>query len=280
MAPAPRDDDLAAAIQDMLAALDLGSPDTAKTIGQKILRRRQDRTLDRLSEEDDAPAEGAHSSPEPTKTELRKREQDRQQLVKAARPEILLAPVNLVAVFLKDQPIWRSWSWADTEAVNGRMFAFAQQVSQDRLPEDSRLALPLTAAGFYLYRALHSGTWENPLDLVANVYYEIGEGIVQVNKSVIEAARLKHIGDAPEEFVTTFAGIANTADLLLMHAAGLGPDKWKLILRCALGAGCRRGEPYYVARPGKPGKLDHHGECRTAKVRGKQSTSLGRERSL
>lgn len=96
---------------------------TARDISDRFLRRQQDPVLDRL-----------------------------------ASPEVILAPLNVVVVYVRDSPMWESWSDSATAAVNARMLPFVQQLNPgDPVPDDPRLALSLTVAGLYLFRALHVG---------------------------------------------------------------------------------------------------------------------------
>lgn len=118
--PTCDDNHLYGAVLDMRSALEFESPTKAIEIGKKALRPRQDRTLDAIaSKHDDLPTRGGGVGAGLTEERIRKRERDRSQPFKLTRPEALLAPANVIAVFLRDQPMWGSWR-ADARRVAGR----------------------------------------------------------------------------------------------------------------------------------------------------------------
>ncbi len=269
--PTRDDNNLYGAVLDMLAALELESPAKAIEIGKKALRPRQDRTLDAIAtKHDDLPARGG-GRPALTEERVRKRERERRQLFELTYPKGMLAPANVVAVFLRDQPMWGSWSWSATQAVNTLMLSVASQITGIEPPTDPRLALPFTVAGLALYRAFHFGPARRRLDfdkipaLWLEVYREVAQGIVILDACLLEAARLKVAGDVPESFLDSFCESVDDAETLLLHAIRLGPRLWNLILECPLGVACQERTPYYVVA--RPSKADWHLRCRVAKTR-------------
>lgn len=239
------------------------------------IRARAERALKKHSEPGYSAAvsqlplsEPSGNAPRPLPT--RKRELDRARLFALCTPEVILAPVNIVAVYLHEQPMWNSWDWPETAAVNARMWPFVQRLDiNDPLPDDPRLALPLTVAGFMLYRALHVDPEGMPRDhpnVVMDVYAEIAQGIAILDKRLIRAAQQQIDGDVSQAFLGDLAHTTNVAETLLLHAVRLGPEMWSLILRCGLGTDCRLGKPYFVSRPGE---RSPHGRCRTALARRK-----------
>jgi len=193
---------------------------------------------------------------------------------------MILAPANVVEVYLAGAPMWESWDWAATQAVNAQMLPFVQQLDpNDPLPADPRLVLPLTVAGFMLYRALHvdtGGAPRNSVAVVMAVYEEIARGIVILDRCFSDAATRKIRGEVSEDFLTDFAETVDAAQTLLLHAIRLGPETWDLILRCGLGTGCRLRKPYYVSRPGE---RSPHARCRTALSRTKAPSVTSKHRT-
>ena len=97
-----------------------------------------------------------------------------------------MEPANIVTVYLGTHPIWPSWSWADTRDVNLPMRDFLQRLDPDVLlpAAEPGVAVPMTAAGFFLYRALDQDPGP---DLTENVYREIGDGVVMVDRLLLDA---------------------------------------------------------------------------------------------
>jgi hypothetical protein len=139
-------DDLASkAITFMLAALRAGSVEDAISIGEKaeqLLRAsstRQSKVLDHWADTDETRESATATGSKRRETQRRKPEQDREQLFKIARPETLLSPANVVAVFLHNNPMWESWDWSATTQINVEMLPVAHQVHQgDPLPTFDR----------------------------------------------------------------------------------------------------------------------------------------------
>ena len=186
----------------MLAAIRDHRPDVAFELGEKFLRSletlrhtRQNDVLDQIVHTETPKAKSEASAEE---GRARRREQDRARLFDTARPETILGPANVVAVYRA-------------------------------LGVDGSLGL-------------------DDVETVAQIYYELADGIAAVPRLLEYAAGTKAAGQAPDDFVDHFAGVSNTATLLLMHAVRLGPDMWKLILQCPLKGACRKGAPFYVNR--------------------------------
>jgi hypothetical protein len=223
----------------------------AARLARKTVRDRHDRELDYQAEHDDATAEEAGhrvTAPAPSK-----RERFRAELSTLASPARLLAPVNVLEVYLADHPMWGSWGWDDTHAVNMLMLPFVQGLDAgDPLPDDPRLALPFTVAACALSQALHLSPELSRVELTADVYHLVADGIVTLDRL-----------SAPEGLTEDFAHVVDAARLLLLQAVRFGLETWGhgLILRCALEARCKLGEPFYVnAKRATAG----HGKCRVA----------------
>jgi len=277
----PEAEDLYKVIERMCVALRLRRPAVSEALRiaadarrdrPKRALERQDRALDRWADRDKPPP--APRTPERLRRP-RQKEQARRRLFALARPATILAPANIVAVYLHAHAMWKSWGWAETAAVNAKMLPFVQRLdARDPLPDDPRLALPLTVAGFMLYRALETppaGKDRTSPAVMMDVYREIAEGIIILTGCLEDAARRQIRGDVLEDFLGHFAHTVAVAETLLLHAVRLGPEMWALILKCPLSSGCRLGAPYYVTPPdtGKP-----HSRCRTAKSRAKAPVTL------
>jgi hypothetical protein len=267
---------------EALGYLEKDSGDPAMVSRIRAVRARGERALKEYS----APGYSAAVAPPPAalarvgethaapaRERQRTREKARQRLFALCTPRMILQPANIVEVFLHRHPMWKSWDWSETEPVNTRMWPFVQGLDvDDPLPDDPRLALPLTVAGFILYRALHvnpEGKRRDHPDVVMDVYGEIAQGIGIIEKRFTDAAQRKVNGEVSEEFQENFAHTVSVAETLLLHAVRLGPDMWDLILRCVLGAGCKDGEPFYVSRPNDKGAS--HRACRLRKHRAKKA---------
>jgi hypothetical protein len=244
------------AIDRMLAALRADSPEDALDIGTRALRaRRQPEPPQRSRRARDAPA-----------PPQRQREQLRHRLFALTRPEMILAPVNVVAVYLDDRhAMWPSWSWAETQAVNTRMLSLVRRAWPD-LPvaDDPRVALPLTVAGFFLYRALHvspPGPGRPEAHVVEDIYEEIEQGFVTLDAQRLAAVTAKMRGEFSPECVDDFYDLAATARVLLFEAVRRGDEfRLALILECPLGPRCLKEAPYYIPGPGAG--ADRHPACR------------------
>ena len=203
----------------------------------------------------------------------RPRELARLKLFTLCDPSVMLAPANIIAVYRRDHPVpddaplWPSWAWDVTANVNRRMLPFVQQLDPaDPLPDDPRLALPMTIAGFWLWRALQvdrQGQPHTSPSVVMAVYDEIAQGIAAVEKSLVDACA----AEPDEAFRVDFAHVMSVAQTLLFHAVRLGPELWDLILPCALGADCELGRPFYVTRPGED---NPHNRCNVEASRRKR----------
>jgi hypothetical protein len=207
-------------------------------------------------------ADRAPRSPRPRPRELAKR-----RLFDLAKPALMLTPVNIIEIYFRDHPMWPSWAWDDTREADTRMLPFVQALDPDEpLPEDARLAQPMTAAGTTLRRALHVKPGPS---VVTDVYDELGNGILLLDELLIEATRRAHDHEVPAEFLEHFADATVTAERLLFHAARVGLDAWlaepPLIRQCVLGPACPLGEPFFVNRPGE----DRHSGCRVKASRSK-----------
>jgi hypothetical protein len=256
MARTARDTDyVSRALYQVGALIRAGDPKGAESLTRDALRAIQDRNYDHAVHADnesergeDRPGRRTGGAPAP-----RKAGQFRRRLFDVARPKVILGPVNVVEVYLSEHPMWATWGWDDTRGVNARMLPFLQGLDPgDRLPDDARLALPITAAGFFLVRALHLSPDMPRVALTADVYRIITEAIVTVDRF-----------RAPEGLAEDFAHVTDTAHMLLLRAVALGLDAWdhRLILRCTLGAKCQREEPFYV---NAPAATAGHVACRVA----------------
>jgi len=63
----------------------------------------------------------SHATPAGELSERARREQRRQHLFTLCTPKMILGPANIVAMYLHEHPMWNSWDWPETEAVNTRM---------------------------------------------------------------------------------------------------------------------------------------------------------------
>ena len=203
-----------------------------------------------------------HQEQEPPVRALAHREVARRRLFDMARPDVILGPVNVVAVYLGSHPMWPSWSWADTQGINARMLPFVQELDpDDPVVDDPRVALPMTVAGAMLHHALWLDARGEPLDgpaVLMDVYRELASGISFVDRLVTDVVKAKLSGDLTEAFCGDFYHIGDVATGLLMRAGSFGPETFGLIVPCVLGAECRLQAPYFVNPPGQ--KL--HGACR------------------
>lgn len=199
----------------------------------------------------------------------RAREQRRKRLFQLCTPKTILTPVNVVARYLASHPMWESWEWDATRDVNALMLPFAQALDRDDpLLDDARLALPLTVAGFMLYRALHAvGPRDPDAAVLRAVYDEIRQGIVIIDRIFARLFEIK--GVYSEQFVLDFTSVVDAAEMLLFRVIRLEGEASGLILRCPLGTRCKVGEPFYVTSPTQRGP---HPACRTAASRARHSS--------
>jgi hypothetical protein len=280
MAHTPTDADaLAATIRHMCTRLRMGErreaiiktgEDAVRAWYRHAQRARQDDALD-TAQKGDEPTAG-RAAPAPT-TRPRKREQARRQLFVQLNPATILAPANIVAVYLHTHPMWKSWQWADTAAINAQMLPFVQKLDPTNpLPDDPRLALPMTIAGLMIVRALHvqrvpRAPRANRMIMIQDIYQEIIDGVVQVDAVWTDVVKRKLAGEVSAAFLQDFTEVQEAAQTLLLRP-NAGEEGWDLILRCHLGGGCRQKPPtpYYVPPPGGAG----HGACRTAASRAKR----------
>jgi hypothetical protein len=223
---------------------------SAVRLADKAQLERQNREYDRAARGGDEHEALEHARARgPSKAE-----RSRERLFTLANTTRILAPVNVLEVYLSEHPMWDSSTWE--RDVSARMLPFVQELDPaDRLPADERLALPFTVIACTLSQALHLSPALPRVDLTAEVYRLVVDGIVTLDRLV-----------APDGLAEDFAHVADAARLLLLHAVSLGLEAWGqgLILRCALEGRCKLQQPFYV---NAPKETAGHVNCRVAEHR-------------
>lgn len=178
--------DLEAALTQARRLLAEGAPGAAfghlDWAVRTCVERIRDQQSDALAVEADADEGQVARRPKPL-------EQARERLFAACpEPETILRPANIIAMYLHDHPSPKVWAWEETRALNERMLEFVRSLDpSDPIPNDPRLALPMTAGGFALLRALRVDTQGMPRThphVVMDVYDEIAQGIVSISDRV------------------------------------------------------------------------------------------------
>lgn len=253
--------------EDQFRTLD-GAVTTYADRRRALTRKQQDDALDeiRLKEQHELDRKEQEEANRPRP--LKPRDKARLLVYGLCRPQTILWPVNAIELYRgrhpvpPGRPLWPSWAWDVTDEINRQMLPFVQDLDKDDpLPDDPRLALPMTIAGFWLYRALHidpEGQPRTSPTVVMDVYEEVAQGIAAVERSLSVVLGQLDLADA---FRADYYHVAGVAKTLLLHAVRLGPEIWDLILRCKLGAECRLSAPFYVTRPGED---DPHNTCAVA----------------
>ena len=194
--------------------------------------------------------------------------QRRHRALAAWSPDALLSLPNTVALFLRDNPMWQAWDWDATRDCNARLAHYVPQLYPDApLPEDDRLALPLTAVGFMLWRALalitgplwHVGPGTRQ-EVREGIYQEIREGVIILDRIHFDAYRRD---DLAPPFREDFTAAVMAAEGGLMHFLYIGRESWRLIRECRLGRDCELQAPYFV----NPEGGDPHRGCRVTRTR-------------
>jgi hypothetical protein len=208
--------------------------------------------------------------------------QRRQRALAAWSPSALLYLPNTVALFLRDHPMWESWTWGATRECNVQLVHCVPQLYQeDPLPKDERLALPLAVTGLTLWRALDP-LITGPLrhvsrkargDVLHAVYQEIRDGLTILERLDGNAWAMD---DLAPEFREDFTAAVMAAEDALMHFVYIGHESWRLIRACRMGRDCLLGAPFYVNEL-KPESKDPHSRCRVGRHRkGREVTAKRR----